>query len=421
MRLSKLFLKTLKETPKDEVSINAQLLTKAGFIQKLSAGVYSFLPLGYRVLRKIEDIIREEINNIGGQELLMPGLHTKEIWEGSGRWQTVDYLYKLKDRQGKEYALGATHEEVIVDIAKKYINSYRDLPLYLYQIQTKFRDELRAKSGLLRTKEFSMKDLYSFHADEDDLRRYYEEAKKAYLKIFARCGFDEVIVSEASGGTFTKEYSHEFQVPTPAGEDLVIYCPRGDYGQNKEVATLKKGGKCPKCGAVLEDAKTIEVGNIFPLGTRFSEPMSLNFIDKEGAKKPAVMGCYGIGPSRVMGALVEVRHDDKGIIWSEAVAPYKVIIIEIEPKIASREKIQETAGRVYQDLQKSGVEILYDDRKDKTAGEKFADADLLGIPWRIVISEKTLAQDKAELKKRSEKEAKLINKEEIAKFIIHNS
>lgn len=415
MRLSKLFFKTLKEAPKDEVSINAQLLTKAGFIQKLSAGVYSFLPLGYRVLRKIENIIREEIDNIGGQELFMPALQSKEIWEESGRWQTADYLYKLKDRQEKEYALGATHEEVIVSIAKKYINSYRDLPLYLYQIQTKFRDELRPKSGLLRTKEFSMKDLYSFHADENDLRKYYEEAKESYFKIFKRCGFEKVILAEAGGGTFTSEYTHEFQIPTEAGEDTIIFCPKGDFAQNKEIADSKKGDKCPKCGAVLCDAKTIEVGNIFLLGTRFSEPMSLDFIDKGGVKKQVVMGCYGIGPSRVMGALVEVCHDAKGIIWPEAVAPFRVIIIEIEPKTAGNEKIKETAGRVYQDLQSNGVEVLYDDRKDVTAGEKFAEADLMGIPWRIVVSEKTMEQGKIELKNRAKDIADLITEKELIK------
>ncbi len=415
MRLSKLFLKTLKEAPKDEVSINAQLLTKAGFIQKLSAGVYSFLPLGYRVLRKIENIIRAEMNAIGGQELFMPALQSKEIWEESGRWQTADYLYKLKDRQEKEYALGATHEEVVVSIAKKYINSYRDLPLYLYQIQTKFRDELRPKSGLLRTKEFSMKDLYSFHADADDLKKYYEEAKESYFKIFKRCGFEKVILTEAGGGTFTSEYTHEFQIPTEAGEDTIIFCPKGDYARNKEIADSKKGDRCSKCGAVLCDAKTIEVGNIFLLGTRFSEPMSLDFIDKGGVKKPVVMGCYGIGPSRVMGALVEVCHDAKGIIWPEAVAPFRVIIIEIEPKTAGNEKIKETAGRVYQDLQSNGVEVLYDDRRDVTAGEKFAEADLMGIPWRIVISEKTMEQGKIELKNRAKDIADLITEKELIK------
>lgn len=338
------------------------------------------------------------MNNIGGQELLMPALQTKEIWEESGRWQTADYLYKLKDRQKKEYALGATHEEIISAIAKKYIASYRDLPLYLYQIQTKFRDELRPKSGLLRTKEFSMKDLYSFHVDEKDFKNYYEKVKKTYLKIFKRCGFEKVIVAEAGGGIFTKEYTHEFQIPTGAGEDTIIFCPKGDYSKNKEISKKKKGEKCPLCGKILEEEKTIEVGNIFPLGTRFSEPMAVNFIDRNGKKKPVIMGCYGIGPSRAMGAVVEIHHDKNGIIWPESVAPFKIHLLEL--KGASAEKI-------YKDLIKNGVEVLYDDR-DISAGEKFSDADLIGIPYRLVMSEKTLKQDAVELKKRNEEKVKLI-------------
>ncbi|MFH0803965.1 MAG: proline--tRNA ligase [Candidatus Tagabacteria bacterium] len=406
--MSQFFFKTVKETPKDEVSLNAKLLTRAGFIQKLSAGVYSYLPLGLRVLNKIENIIREEMNNIAGQELLMPALHPKEIWEESGRWKTADYLYKLKDRQGKEYALGATHEEVISDIARKYISSYRDLPLSLYQIQTKFRDELRPKSGLLRTKEFSMKDLYSFHADEKDFKKYYEQVKKTYLKIFERCGFGEIIVAEAGGGTFTNDYTHEFQIPTEAGEDAIVFCPKGDYARNREIADRKKGDKCPKCGAILKDVKTIEVGNIFPLSTRFSEPMAVNFIDKNGEKKPVIMGCYGIGPSRVMGAAVEVHHDENGIVWPDEIAPFRAHLIKISNLKSQISKIDEFSDKIYQDLQKKDVEVLYDDRGEKTAGEKFADADLIGIPWRLVISEKTLKQDAVELKKRDEQKVKLI-------------
>ena len=326
MRQSELFTKTSKTEPKDETSINARLLTKAGFIQKLGAGIYSFLPLGFLVLKKIENIIREEMNAIGGQELLMPALHPKEIWEETGRWQTADYLYKLKDRQDKYFALGATHEEVITDIVRKYISSYKDLPLYLYQIQVKFRDELRAKSGLLRAKEFIMKDLYSFHADEEDRKQYYETIKKAYLKIFKRCGLD-AIVAEASGGIFSKEFSHEFQVPTSAGEDIIYFCPTGDFSQNKEIAERKTGDKCPKCGKPIEEAKTIEVGNIFALGTKYSEPMKAHFVDKNGSKKPIIMGCYGIGLGRVMGAAVEVHHDEKGIIWPEEIAPFKAHLV----------------------------------------------------------------------------------------------
>lgn len=415
MRMSQFFFKSVKEAPKDETSVNARLLARAGFIQKLSAGVYSYLPLGLRVLNKIENIIREEMNNIAGQELLMPALHPKEIWEESGRWKTADYLYKLKDRQGKEYALGATHEEVISDIARKYISSYRDLPLYLYQIQTKFRDELRPKSGLLRTKEFLMKDLYSFHVDEKDFKKYYEQVKKAYLKIFERCGFGEIVVAEAGGGTFTDDYTHEFQIPTEAGEDAIVFCPKGDYARNREIANRKKGDKCPKCGAILKDAKTIEVGNIFPLSTRFSEPMAVNFIDKNGQKKPVIMGCYGIGPSRVMGAAVEVRHDKNGIVWPDEITPFKIHLILLEGK--GKKKIKATAEEIYQDLQRKDVEVLYDDRGEKTAGEKFADADLIGIPLRAVISEKTEKADKIELKKRDEDKGKLINKNEFMKYV----
>lgn len=414
MRLSKLFTKTAKETPKDEVSVNARLLVKAGFLKKLSAGIYSFLPLGLRVLLKIEDIIREEINNIGGQELLMPMLHPKEIWEESGRWSSADYLYKLKDRQKKEFALGATHEEVITDVARRYINSYRDLPLYLYQIQTKFRDELRVKSGLLRTKEFSMKDLYSFHENEEDRKKYYEEVRSAYLKILKRCGFNNVLVAEASGGSFSKEYSHEFQVPTEAGEDLIMFCSGCDFVQNKEICDLRAGDKCPKCGRELEEAKTIEVGNIFTLGTRYSEPMSLSFLDQGGVKKPVVMGCYGMGPSRLMGAAVEIRHDENGIIWPEDISPFAVHLIQIE----NSDNVRKTSEKLYVDLRNKGLEILYDDRSDKAAGEKFADADLIGIPWRVVVSEKTLKEDKFELKKRGGKEVKLVSKKELENLFL---
>lgn len=408
MKLSQLFTKTLREAPKDEVSVNARLLARAGFIQKLSSGVYSFLPLGFRVLRKIEAIIREEMNKIGGQEILMPALHPKEIWEETGRWDSADYLYKIKDRQEKEWALGATHEEVVTDIARRYINSYKDLPLAIYQIQTKFRDEMRAKSGLLRGKEFSMKDLYSFHADEEDRKKYYDKVKQSYLNILKRCGFEDVRVAEASGGSFSKEYSHEFQVPTEAGEDLIMFCAKCDFSQNKEICDLRAGAQCPNCGEKLKEEKTIEVGNIFILGKRYSEPMGLTFSDKNGNKKSVIMSCYGLGPSRLMGAIVEVYNDDKGIIWPEEVAPFKVLIVDVAEK-------NDTAEKLYQDLQEAGAEVLYDDRADKSAGEKFADADLLGIPWRIVVSKKTISERKFELKKRREKGTKLIDKKELLK------
>lgn len=413
MRLSQFFFRTIKEAPRDEPSVNARLLIKGGFIHKLGAGIYSYLPFGFLVLKKIENIIREEMNVIGGQELLMPALHPKEIWEETGRWQDVDYLYKLKDRQEREYALGATHEEVITDIARYYISSYKNLPLYLYQIQTKFRDELRPKSGLLRTKEFLMKDLYSFHATEIDREKYYETVKKAYLKILKRCGLN-AIVAEASGGTFSKVYSHEFQVETEGGEDVVYFCPKGDFAQNREIAKVKSGEKCPKCGAVLKEAKTIEVGNTFTLGTKYSASMKALFADKNGSKKPIIMSCYGLGPSRLMGAVVEVCHDDEGIIWPEEIAPFKAHLIRLEGK--GNEKIKDTAEEIYQDLQKIGIEVLYDEREDVTAGEKFADADLIGIPYRLVISEKTLKQNCVEIKRRDEKKINLIKIKDLPKF-----
>ena len=407
MKQSQLFAKTLKNPPNDEFSQGARLLTQAGFIQKLSSGIYSFLPLGFLVLKKIENIIREEMNAVGGQELLMPALHPKEIWEESNRWSAADYLYKLKDRQKKEYVLGATHEEIIVDIARKRIFSYRDLPLALYQIQTKFRDELRAKSGLLRTKEFSMKDLYSFHADEKDFRKYYEKVKEAYFKIFTRCGFKDIIVAEAAGGIFTKEYTHEFQIPTEAGEDNIVFCPKGDYAKNREIFDKTKGDKCPVCGARLEEKRAIEAGNIFPLGTRFSEPMRLNFIDKNGEKKLVIMGCYGIGLGRGLGAAAEIHHDENGVIWPEEIAPFKIHLVLLDGESGGK-RIKDMADKFYQDLRGRGIEALYDEREGKTAGEKFADADLIGIPYRIIASEKTIKQDCVEIKRRNEKKAKLI-------------
>ncbi|KKP99063.1 MAG: Prolyl-tRNA synthetase [Parcubacteria group bacterium GW2011_GWD2_38_12] len=413
MLQSKYFIKTKKEASSDEVSVNAQFLTRGGFIDKEMAGVYSFLPLGLRVLRKIENIIREEINAIGGQELLMPALQPRELWEETQRWEEMDVLYRFQDQQKKWLALGPTHEEVLTDIIRKNINSYKDLPLYLFQIQTKFRDELRAKAGLLRGREFLMKDLYSFHESEEDRKNYYQKAIKAYKKIFKRCGLD-VLVAEASGGAFSKEFSHEFQVQTPSGEDLVVFCPNGDFSKNKEITDLREGAKCPNCLAHLIDVKTIEVGNIFTLGTKFSEAMGANFLDKNGQKKPIVMGCYGIGISRIMGAVAEVNHDERGIIWPEEIAPFKTHLISITAKDKKTDqKVKNTTKKTYKELLDLDIEVLYDDRTEISAGAKFADSDLLGIPFRIVISEKTLAKNSVEIRKRGEEKAKLVKIKEI--------
>jgi prolyl-tRNA synthetase len=407
MLQSQLFYKTTKEISEEEKSINAQLLVRAGFVDKLMAGVYTYLPLGLQVLNKIKNIIREEMNAIGGQEILMPALTPKENWTTTGRWDTIDVLFKLEGSGGKEYALGSTHEEIVTPLVKKMINSYKDLPVAVYQIQDKFRDEPRAKSGLLRGREFSMKDLYSFHADEADLDSYYEKAKEAYLKIFHRLGLD-AIVAEASGGTFSK-YSHEFQVLTESGEDIIFYCEKCHYAQNREVAEVKAGDKCPKCGGKIAEGKAIEVGNIFKLKTKFSEAFNLNFLDKEGKKKLAVMGCYGIGPSRVLGAIAEVSHDEKGIIWPAEVAPFDVHLVALFGKDEKKnKKIKGEAEGLSDALQKAGFEVLYDDRENASAGVKFGESDLFGIPVRLVISEKTLEKDGAEIKKRAEKEVEIV-------------
>lgn len=398
MRQSQLFTRTVKELPKDETSYNAQVLIRAGFVDKVAAGIYSYLPLGLKVFNKIIGIIREEMEAIGGQEILMPALIPKENWVTTNRWGNFDALFRLVATDKKEYALGATHEEVVTPLAKKFIFSYRELPLAVYQIQTKFRNEKRAKAGLMRGREFSMKDLYSFHANQADLDRYYDLAKEAYFKIYKRLGLgDQTYFTYASGGAFSK-YSHEFQTLAAAGEDNIFICDKCRVAVNREI--IKEQPSCPVCGLKeLREAKAVEVGNIFKLGDKFSTPFGLRYKDQEGMDQPVVMGCYGIGPSRILGTIVEVCHDEKGIVWPESVAPFKVHLLSL--------KEDETADQIYQELIKNKVEVLYDDR-DLSAGEKFADADLIGCPYRVIISRKTLAADSVELKKRSLATSELI-------------
>lgn len=418
MYQSKLFGKTLREDPKDEVSANAKFLERGGFIFKTMAGVYDYLPLGLRVLEKINRIIREEMNAIGGQEVLMSALQPRDRWEKTGRWQDLgkEVMYQFKDHSGRDVGLASTHEEALTEIALRSIFSYKDLPLFIYQIQTKFRDELRAKSGILRGREFLMKDLYSFHADEEDLKRFYfGAADKAYKKIFKRCGLD-VYVTEASGGSFTKEFTHEYQVFADAGEDLVFYCVKCRFAQNKEISSLKEGNPCPKCKGEVKSAKSIEVGNIFPLGTKYSTPAGLYYTDEHGEKKAVTMGSYGIGPTRTMGTIVEVYHDERGVVWPEEVAPFRAHLIALFPK-AKGAGVKKAADKLYKELLEKGVEVLYDERADKSAGEKFSDADLIGIPWRMVISEKTLDREGIEIKKRNEKEGKIVTEQELFKKI----
>lgn len=407
MRQSQLFTKVSRTAPKDEVAKNAELLTRGGFIYKNSAGVYSYLPLGWRVIQKIAGIIREEMNTIGGQELLMAALHDKHYLEATGRWD-VDVVFKVvsggKDAGTKEpsFNISWTHEELMAEIATKYVSSYKDLPFAAYQIQTKFRNEPRAKSGLLRGREFLMKDLYSFHASEEDLWKYYAQVAEAYKKIFERCGL-KAYYTLAAGGDFTASNTHEFQVVADVGEDTIYVCENGkcEYAENKEISKLDDGGTCPKCGGRMRSKNAIEVGNIFPLGTKYAEAFNLRFTDEKGEKKHVVMGSYGIGLGRVMATIVEVMADKNGIVWPASVAPFRAHLLALNG----------ADGRgVYDDLQNAGIEVLYDDR-DISAGEKFAEADLLGIPWRLVISPKT--GGKIEVKKRDEKDQKLLDIKEL--------
>jgi prolyl-tRNA synthetase len=401
MRYSKMFGRTTKEAPHDADSVNARLLTQAGFINQLMAGVYTYLPLGLRVLNKIKTIVREEMNTLGAQEILMPALSPKEPWQKTGRWDGLDVLFKLEGAGGKEYALGATHEEVVTPLVQQYIHSYKDLPVTLYQIQDKFRNEPRAKSGLLRGREFSMKDLYSFHLTEDDLTAYYERVKGAYARIFSRCGLDALVV-EASGGTFSK-YSHEYQVITDSGEDIVYHCKCG-WAVNREIFEGKVGDVCPSCKkGMVESHKAIEVGNIFPLKTKYSDAFGLDVTGEDGKLVRVLMGCYGIGPSRVMGSVVEVHHDERGMIWPKSVAPFHMHLITLSNKDSEvKARVDETAVELHDSFERTGIEVLWDDRDDASAGEKFADADLIGIPLRLVVSQKTLAEGCVEWKERSE-------------------
>lgn len=561
MRQSQLFYRTQKEKPKDEESKNAELLIRAGFIDKVMAGVYNYLPLGYRVLSKIENIIREEMNAIGAQEILMPVLHPKENWQVTGRWDIMSVLFKIKGANNREYALGPTHEEIVTPLAKKFVFSYKDLPAAVYQIQTKFRNEPRSKSGLLRGREFSMKDLYSFHTNPQDLDDYYQKVQRAYRKIIQRLGLAEITLDVyASGGDFSK-YSLEYQTICETGEDSIFIVEsqnkafnreiapsrapqfdnsdeplaemqevkgegiigveelskflnipvekttktilfenekseviagavRGDYDINEiklaEVASCKElklaspetvkrvtgaeigyagilnlpaevkvfmddsmqgrinfecganrtnyhtlnvnfgrdlpepekfydiklakpGDYYPETNEKYVVKKAIEIGNIFKLKTKFTDAFDFKYKDEQGQEQPVIMGCYGFGPSRVMGALVEIFHDEQGIIWPEAVAPFKYHLINLSKSA----QVKQQADKIYQQLIDRGEEVLYDDRLDISVGEKLAEADLIGIPYRLVVSDKT--QGKIEFKKRDQSATQLIEFEELFK------
>jgi prolyl-tRNA synthetase len=406
MRQSLLFTKTRKEAPKDEVSKNADLLIRAGYIYKEMAGVYSMLPLGLRVMNNICSIIREEMNQIGGQEVELTSLQDKSVWEKSGRWSdaVIDNWFKTTLKNDTEVGLAFTHEEALTQLMKGYISSYRDVPKYVYQIQKKFRNESRAKSGIMRGREFLMKDLYSFSPDIESHNLFYAQAQIAYTKIFERVGLGEITyLTSASGGSFSK-FSHEYQTVTDAGEDIIYIDEKAKTAVNKEILEDATG---------LVEKKSVEVGNIFTLGTRYSEPFELTYTDAEGNTKPVIMGSYGIGIGRLMGTVAEVLSDDKGLVWPDSIAPFKVHLVAL-----SREdgKVVEYADTLYGELTGAGIEVLYDDR-DMRPGEKFADADLIGIPYRIVVSEKLYKENKLELKMRKTGETAILPYDEIREKI----
>lgn len=410
MLYSKLFGKTSKSIQADADSANAKLLTQGGFINKQMAGVYNYLPLGLRVLTKIQNIIREEINAVGGNEILMPAMTQKASYVQTGR-DAMEVLFHLTGRDDSELVLNPTHEEVVTPLVQKYSFSYRDLPVAVYQIQNKFRNEARAKSGLLRGREFNMKDLYSFHANETDLDAYYEQVEKAYHAIYRRLGLGDItVLTYASGGAFSR-YSHEFQTITNIGEDTIFLCEKCQVAVNKEI--VSEQNSCPSCGSIdLIEKKAVEVGNIFKLRTKFSSAFDFSYTDVDGKNKPVEMGCYGIGPSRLMGVLVEIFNDDKGIVWPESVAPHQVHLVSL----GNDEVVKQEAEKLYNELLQKGVEVLWDDR-DASAGAKLADADLIGIPWRVVISKKTVAENSVEVKKRNESDAQLIKTNELLEKI----
>lgn len=412
MRRSNLFIKTRKQAPADEEAKNAQLLIRAGFVHKEMAGVYDYLPLGLITLNKIIEIIRQEMNTIGGQELYLSALQPKDNWEESGRWHddVVDVWFKTRTHGKEGYHLGPelglsnTHEEAITAIMRNFISSYKDLPVYAYQFQTKFRNEMRSKSGLLRCREFIMKDLYSFSKSQKDHDEFYEKCKAAYIKIFERMGLGkDTYLTFASGGSFSK-FSHEFQTITDIGEDTVYVHEAKKIAINKEVYTPEVLKELGVDKSELVEKQAVEVGNIFSLGTRFSEPLGLNYTDENGKLSPVIMGSYGIGPGRVMGLIVEHFADNKGLVWPASIAPFDVYLASLGE---SKEVIAQ-ADELYERLTRAGVLVLYDDREER-AGEKFADSDLIGLPYRVVVSDKTIASKSFELKARTSDQVDLLD------------
>ena len=416
MRQSQLFTKTRKEAPADEQAKNAQLLIRGGYIHKEMAGVYSMLPLGYRVMEKIIAIIREEMNMVGGTQMKTSALQSKEVWEQTNRWSddVVDNWFKTTLKNGTEVGLSFTNEEAYSNIVKNFVHSHKDLPLYPYDFKTIFRNETRSKSGIMRGREFYWKALYSFSKDQAEHDMFYNKMKEAYLSVFRRVGLgDMTYMTFASGGTFSK-YSHEFQTLSDAGEDIIYIDDARQIAINKEVLTDEVLADIGVSRENLREAKSIEVGNIFSLGFKFSEPFGLTYTDQSGNQIPVYMGSYGIGVTRLMGTIAEALSDDRGLVWPESVAPFRVHLVVL----GENETVRETAEQLYGDLTLSGVETLFDDRVDMTAGAKFADADLLGMPYRIVVSERSLTAGGVEMKKRTEQNSEIISVAQCTDYFI---
>lgn len=415
MRYSKLFSKTLKTAPSGAETVNHKLLVQAGFVRQVMAGVYTYTPLGLRVLNKISNIVREEMDGIGAQEVLMPILHPSALWKQTGGWDKIDVLFKIKSRTGKDYALAQSNEETVTPLVSEWIHSGNDLPLAVYHINSKFRDELRSKAGILRGREFLMKDMYSWHASQEDFDKFYAQVKAAYMRVFSRLGL-VAKATEASGGAFTEKVSYEFEVLTSAGEAPILYCSKCDYCVNvDDIKTYSEGQDCPICSQdKLKLAMASEVGNVFDLGTKYSKAFDIKIDNEKGEKIYPIMGCYGIGISRTMGVVVESSHDQRGIIWPESIAPFKFHLISLAGK---NSEVAARAEELYKVLTNAGVEVLYDDRGNVGAGSKLADADLIGIPYRIVVSEKTGEQ--FELKIRNQNDAKLVSSKELLSLNSH--
>ncbi len=404
MKLSRFFLPTLKENPSDAETISAKLMIRSGMMRKVASGLYEWLPLGLRVLKKVEEIVREELNRVGGLEVWLPHIQPKELWEETGRWALYGKeLLRLKDRKDAEFCFAPTAEEVMTDLVRREIRSYRELPLMMYQFGTKFRDEIRPRFGVMRAREFYMKDAYSFHMDEADAERHYSVMTEAYRRIFERCGLN-VRPVEADTGVIGGSFSHEFMVLAEAGEEEILSCGTCAFAANAELKSVKSEGPCPQCKGLLSSSRGIEVGHTFKLGTKYSSTMGATVLDEKGQKRPLVMGCYGIGVSRAVAAAIEQSHDEQGILWPHALAPFSVIIIPIN---FDDVKTQETCLDLYGRLVERGVSVLLDDRPER-AGVKFKDADLIGIPLRLVIGEKGIAKAQAEIKERKHPSASLV-------------